>query len=112
MIALSFQAQEEFVAIKAKVLREASPHVNDDTSVQFAFSCERRGWVFWSGDSTTLRAQISISQSNYVYKTNDLYKASKALIPEGALDEQVPSQQLTGMVHRALIIQSHFRLAI
>lgn len=37
MIALSFQAQEEFVAIKAKVLREAFPHVEDDTSLQLCF---------------------------------------------------------------------------
>lgn len=37
MIGLSFQTQEEFVEIKAKVLREDSPHVEDDTSVQLCF---------------------------------------------------------------------------
>lgn len=37
MIGLSFQTQEEFVAIKAKVLRAASPQVEEDTSVQLCF---------------------------------------------------------------------------
>lgn len=58
----------------------------------FAVSCERHGWVFWSGHNIILRAQISISQSMFTKQMISI-KASKALIPTGALGEQDPSQQ-------------------
>lgn len=37
MIGLSFQTQEEFMAIKAEVLRETSPRVEEDTSAHLCF---------------------------------------------------------------------------